>query len=123
MAKMFIEINNGNGGLLITDEYGKWYYFDASELPINVAFCEDEVENLTETIKKAIEAGDLYDAEDFVIDCENECPDHFGCTHKVKEYDGFYKIDEVDNWVNTVMSNFGDRVPIGHDKTTWHEVV
>jgi len=111
--EMYLEINNGNSGLLISDENKTWYYFDSSEISCKID--PNEIDTTIETIRKAIENGDLYSAEDFISEYENDEK------YLVKEYEGLTiaDIDELENYETTYC---GDRVPRNHDITSWYKI-
>lgn len=104
MIKMYVEFNNGNNGLLLTDGT-RWMYLDASEIVPDISGKETAAEN----IRNAINSGDLYGAEDLWDEC-------FDGEHHVSEYDGM-KLDDIDT-----AENYEDGMPKSHDCTTWEEI-
>lgn len=96
MSKMYLQSDNGGYGLLITDERGAWWYWSEYGLPICLNE-RDEADRLSdelnaEKIRRAIANGDLYDADDFVSECDDE--------HHIKEYTGLMNIDAVSAYEN-----------------------
>lgn len=96
MSKMYLQSDNGGYGLLITDERGAWWYWGEYALPVHLNE-RDEDNNLNdelnaEKIRKAITDGELYDADDFVSECDDE--------HHIKEYTGLMSIDAVSAYEN-----------------------
>ncbi len=117
MAKMYLEINNGNNGILI-DADGKWMYFDASEINADISEytgSERNVNAALNRIRDAIKSGDLYSADEFADEFADDAE------HIITDYDGF-TLDAIDNAVNYENNSFGDRVPMNHDITEWHEI-
>ena len=104
MIKMYIEYNNGNNGILLTDG-NQWIYLDAAEIAADISKEETAAEN----VKNAIENGDRYGAEDLWEEC---CDDE----HHISEYDGM-ELDDIDTAVN-----YENGMPKGHDCTTWEEL-
>lgn len=104
MIKMYIEYNNGNNGILLTDG-SHWMYLDAAEITADISKEETAAEN----VRSAIENGDLYGAEDLWEEC-------FDDEHHISEYDGL-TLDEIDTAVN-----YENGMPKGHDCTTWEEI-
>lgn len=104
MIKMYIEYNNGNNGILLTDG-NQWIYLDASEITADISTEETAAEN----VRNAIENGDLYCAEDLWEEC-------FDDEHHISEYDGL-TLDEIDTAVN-----YEGEMPKGNDCTTWEEI-
>lgn len=124
-ACMYLQRDNGDGGLLISDENGNWYYFNASEIiPHSIIYPKkaliadnetDKINAMIESIRSAIETGDLYSAEDFISEYENDEK------YLVKEYEGLTiaDIDELENYETTYC---GDRVPRNHDVVSWYKI-
>lgn len=104
MIKMYVEFNNGNNGLLLTDG-NSWMYLDASEIAPDIS----EEETAAENVRNAIKSGALYSADDLWEEC-------FDDEHHISEYDGM-KLDEIDT-----VANYEDGMPKGHDYTTWEEI-
>lgn len=104
MIKMYIEYNNGNNGILLTDG-SQWIYLDAAEIAADIS----EEETAAENVRNAIENGDLYGAEDLWDEC-------FDDEHHISEYDGL-TLDEIDTAVN-----YENGMPKNHDVTTWEEI-
>lgn len=96
MSKMYLQSDNGGYGLLVTDERGAWWYWSEYALPICLNE-RDEDDRLNdelnvEKIRKAIADGELYDADEFVSECDDE--------HHIKAYTGLMNIDAVSAYEN-----------------------
>lgn len=96
MSKMYLQHDNGGYGLLITDERGAWWYWGEYDLPVSLNE-GDEDGNLSdelnaEKIRRAIADGSLYDANDFVSECDDE--------HYISAYDGMQDINAVSAYEN-----------------------
>lgn len=105
MIKMYLEFNNGNNGLLLTDG-NRWIYIDAYEINADISKPKTAEEN----IREAIEAGDLYEPEDLFDECLDQ-------EHEIEEYRGM-TIEEIDRKINYI-----DGMSKGHDITIWKEIV
>ena len=92
MTKMYLQSDNGGYGVLITDG-NKWYYWSEYHLPVSLEADTDE-ENV-EIIRKAILNGDIYDADDFIT----EFNDEERAEHYISAYDGM-NIEEIDTKEN-----------------------
>lgn len=96
MSKIYLQSDNGGYGLLITDERGAWWYWGEYGLPVDLNE-RDEDDRLNdklnvEKIRRAIADGELYAADDFVSECDDE--------HRIKEYTGLMSIDAVSAYEN-----------------------
>ena len=124
MAKMYLEINNGGKDILVTDEHGHWYYapvganFGEVDIYPDAESYEEEIENVLYHLRKEIEAGTTYGAQDFLDDMNDE----ERAEREVKAFHGFQTIDEVDDYENFTDNSFGDHVRLGHDESYWFEV-
>lgn len=99
MIKMYIEFNNADNGLLLTDG-NSWMYLDASEIAQDISRNETAADN----VRSAIETEALYSADDLWEECFDE-------EHHIADYDGM-TLDDIDRAVNKE----------GHDVTTWEEI-
>lgn len=124
MAKMYLEINNGGKDILVTDEHGHWYYapvgsnFGEVDLYPDAESFDDEVKNVLYHLRREIEAGTTYGAQDVLDDMSDEEK----AEREVEAYHGCKSIDDVDYYTNTLDNSFGDRVRLGHDESYWFEV-
>lgn len=101
MSKMYLQSDNGGYGLLITDGAGHWYYWQENDLPVSLD-ARDEDGDLNdelnaEKIRAAVADGDLYDAEDFISECDN---DQIRAEHIIDAYDGMTDINAVSAYEN-----------------------
>ena len=124
MAKMFLEINNGGKDILVTDEQGHWFYapvgsnFGEVDLYPDAESFDEEVQNVLYHLRREIEAGTTYDAQDVLDDMNDE----ERAEREVEAYHGFKSIDDVDEYQNFTTTSFGDRVRLDHDESYWFEV-
>ena len=112
MKKMYFEINNGNNGILIEND-GKWMYFDASEIPVDISEYTDGNRNIDAAlyrIRAAINSGDLYGLDDFIDEYSNDEK------HAISEFDGM-TIDDIDEYIN-----YENGIPKNHDLSAWYEI-
>ena len=101
MSKMYLQSDNGGYGLLITDERGAWWYWPENDLSVRLN-ARDEDDRLSdnlnaEKIRRAIADGVLYDADEYVSECENE---QISSGHYIGAYDGMRDIDAVSAYEN-----------------------
>lgn len=94
-CEMFLQSDNGGNGILVTDGWGHWFYWSESELPI--ALDADTAEENAERIREAINNFELYDAADFVNECNNSETNE---AHAVKEYNGLLDIEALEAYEN-----------------------
>lgn len=101
MSKMYLQHDNGGYGLLITDGAGHWYYWQENDLPVRLD-AEDEDGNLNDDmnaaiIREAIADYEMYDADEFISECENE---QISSEHYISAYDGMQDINAVSAYEN-----------------------
>lgn len=101
MSKMYLQHDNGGYGLLITDGAGHWYYWQENDLSVRLD-ARDEDGNLNDNmnaqrIRDAIRNYDLYDADEFISECENE---QISSEHYISAYDGMQDINAVSAYEN-----------------------
>ena len=94
-CEMFLQSDNGGNGILVTDGWGHWFYWGESELPI--VLDADTAEENAEKIRAAVESYELYDAADFVNECNDSETNE---AHAVKEYDGILDIEALEAYEN-----------------------
>ena len=94
-CEMFLQSDNGGNGILVTDGWGHWFYWDESELPITLD--ADTAEENAERIRAAVKCFELYDAADFVNECNNS---EINEAHAVKEYNYLLNIEAVKAYEN-----------------------
>lgn len=101
MSKMYLQHDNGGYGLLITDGAGHWYYWQENDLPVTLSACDEsgglDDELNAEKIRTAVVDGDLYDANDFISECDN---DQIRAEHIIDAYDGMTDINAVSAYEN-----------------------
>lgn len=101
MSKMYLQHDNGGYGLLITDDAGHWYYWQENDLPVTLnARNEDgrlDNDMNAAIIRKAIADYEMYDADEFVSECENE---QINSEHYISAYDGMQDINAVSAYEN-----------------------
>lgn len=69
-AKMYLQEDNGGFGLLITDGFGRWFYWGENELPVELT--ENAATNVI-MLREAIQNEEMYNAKDFIMECyDNE---------------------------------------------------
>lgn len=105
--RFYIEDNNG-GRMLLACSGGNWYYLD-SDSNGTVAGIDifDDINKVKRSIERALRNGDI----EFDLDYWDPIP----------EYDGM-TIDDIDNMINYETSSSGDRLPKGHDESSWVEL-
>ena len=94
-CEMFLQSDTGGNGILVTDGWGHWLYWHESELPI--ALDADTAEKNAERIRAAVKGFELYDAADFVNECNNPAINE---AHAVEEYDGLLDIEALNVYEN-----------------------
>lgn len=94
-CEMFLQSDNGGNGILVTDGWGHWFYWDESELPITLD--ADTAEENAERIRAAVNGFELYDAADFVNECNNP---EINEAHAVTEYNGLLDIEALEAYEN-----------------------
>lgn len=94
-CEMFLQSDNGGNGILVTDGWGNWFYWHESELPITLD--ADTAEENAERIRAAVKSFELYDAADFVNECNNPA---IYAAHAVEEYDGLLDIEALEAYEN-----------------------
>ena len=122
--KMYLQIDNGGSGLLIYDGNGRWYYFYETEIPYNIIYPKnaiaadneaEKIDSMIESIRNAIDSGDLYSAEEFIDEYSGDE------RYYIPEYDAL-SIEEIDNIENYETTYCGDRLPKNHDITKWYKI-
>ena len=103
MNKMYLQSDNGGYGVLVTDGLGHWWYWHEHWLPVDLNAPSDE--GNAEIIRVAIENGEMYDANDFVNEAEDE--------RMIIDYTGRRTIEEIDSYENKGRD---------FDLTTWIEI-
>ena len=112
---LYVEENNGYTTLVARDD-DSWFYYDGSDF-LGVDLYGD-IDEIAVKISEALDSGewDFMSVSDVVEDAKNSSDWHW-----VKEYEGF-TLDDIDNEVNYETNYSGDRLPKGHDVTSWAEV-
>ena len=112
---LYVEENAGYTTLVARDD-DSWFYYDGSDF-LGVDLYGD-IDEIAVKISEALDSGewDFMSVSDVVEDAKNSSDWHW-----VKEYEGF-TLDDIDNEVNYETNYSGDRLPKGHDTTSWAEV-
>jgi hypothetical protein len=107
--RVFVQDDNGGRGILITDG-SDWWYTDCAPDGMygDVDILEGSSESVAQKLRAAYESGEIGFDPDYGF-------------RRVDEYSG-YTLDDIDDLANYETNSFGDRVPIGHDNTSWVEV-